>query len=159
MPLVLPFVPVLADMVWPALFLEERILSVAPIAVGLTVEWLALWRGGFGLSWKKAIVVDIVMNAVSTVAGIFVIPVLGILWEYYPGSLIYSHFHIGTFNPLTWAVTFAIAVIATTLIEAAVVRWGFRISLGRRRFGILCAANVASVAIAFVSVLTHPPGM
>ena len=77
MPQTILIAPVLADMVWPALFLEERILSVAPVAVGLIVEWLALWLGGFGLSWRRAILVDVAMNAVSTFAGIFAIPVLG----------------------------------------------------------------------------------
>ena len=60
----------LADMLWPALVLEQRLLSAIPITVGLGNEWLALRFGGFGLSWKKAVVVDLVMNTVSSVAGI-----------------------------------------------------------------------------------------
>jgi len=149
--------PILADMVWPALVLEQRTLSVAPIAGGLLVEWLALCFGGFGLSWKKAAVVDIAMNAVSTGVGIPLIPVLGFMWELFPGSFINDAFHVGTFNYGTWAVTFAIAVLATTLIEAAVVRWGFKIAIGKRRFSILCIANTASVAIAFASLWINPP--
>ena len=66
-----------ADLVWPALALEQRMLSVVPIVVGLIVEWLALWLGGFGLKWKKAALVDVVMNAASALIGIFLIPALG----------------------------------------------------------------------------------
>jgi hypothetical protein len=75
-------VPLYADVVWPALVLEQRILSVIPITAGLIVEWAALCFGGFGLSWKKAAVVDVVMNAVSTGAGIVLIPALGFAWEF-----------------------------------------------------------------------------
>jgi hypothetical protein len=137
--------------------LEQRILSAIPIAAGLVVEWLALWFGGFGLSWKKAAVVDVVMNAVSTAVGIVFIPAIGLAWEYFPGLLLYKKFNIGTFNPGSWAASFLIAVLVTTAIEAAVVRWGFKVPLGRRRFSILCAANCVSIAIAFASLWMYPP--
>ena len=149
--------PLYADMVWLALVLEERILSVIPITAGLVVEWLALRFGGFGLTWKKAALVAVVMNAVSTGVGMFLIPALGFAWEYFPGSVLYRIFNVGTFNPGTWAATFLIAVLATTAIEAVVVRWGFKVLLGRRRVWILCAANCVSVAIAFASLWIYPP--
>jgi hypothetical protein len=149
--------PLYADMVWPALVLEQRIFSVIPIAAGLIVEWLALWFGGFGLSWKKAAVVDIVMNAVSATVGVVLIPALGFGWEYFAEFVLSKLFNVGTFNWGTWAVTLAIAVLATTGIEAGIVRWGFKVPLGRRRFSILCAANCVSVAIAFASLWIHPP--
>jgi hypothetical protein len=148
--------PILADMVWPALVLEQRIMSIAPIAGGLVVEWLVLWFGGFGLSWKRAAIVDLVMNVVSTCVGILLIPALGLMWEFFPGSFLNEAFHVGTFNYGTWAVTFAIAVLATSLIEVAVVKWGFTISISKRRFFILCLANTASVGIAFVSLWIKP---
>jgi len=47
-------IPVLtADLVWPALLLEQRMIAVLPIATGLLAEWLVLWLCGFGLTWKK----------------------------------------------------------------------------------------------------------
>ena len=146
----------LADIVWPALLLEQRLLGVIPITAGLVVEWLALWLGGFQLSWRKAIVIDLVMNTVSTVVGIVLVPALGFAWEFFPGLIIYKVFNVGTFNPGTWAATFVMATLATTAIEAAVVKWGFKVALGRRRFLILCAANCVSVAIAFASLWIYP---
>jgi hypothetical protein len=88
--------------VWSALLLEQRVLSIIPITAGLLVEWLPLWFGGFGLSWKKSAVVDVVMNAISTGVGVFLIPALGFAWEYFPGSVLYRVFHLGTFNLGTW---------------------------------------------------------
>ncbi len=156
-PLLLIVPPLYVDVVWPSLVLEQRILSIIPITVGLAAEWVVLRFGGFGLSWKKAAIVDVVMNAVSTVAGIVVIPALGFVWEFFPGSVLYKLFNVGTFNLGTWAATFVMAVLATTAIEAAVVRWGFKIPLGRRGFWILCFANCVSVALAYVSLWLHPP--
>ena len=54
--------PILSDMVWPALLLEQRLISVIPISVGLMTEGLALRFGGFELSWQRAALVDVVMN-------------------------------------------------------------------------------------------------
>ena len=88
--------PLYADVVWPALVLEQRILSVIPITAGLIVEWAALCFGGFGLSWKKAVVVDVVMNAVSTGVGIVLIPALGFAWEFFPGIVLYKVFNVGS---------------------------------------------------------------
>ena len=151
------FTPTYADVVWPALVLEKRLLSVLPITTGLIVEWLALWFGGFGLSWKRAAVVNVVMNAVSTAAGIVLIPALGLVWEFLPGQVVHRVFDVGTFNPITWIATFVLAVLATTAIEASVVRWGFKVGLTGRRLCILCGANCASVSVAFVSIGMHAP--
>jgi hypothetical protein len=41
-----------ADVVWPALFLEKRLLSIWVMSIGLIVEWLVLWLGGFGLQFS-----------------------------------------------------------------------------------------------------------
>jgi hypothetical protein len=147
----------LADVVWPSLILEGRLLSVFPISAGLVVEWLVLYFGGFGLSWKKSIVVDLVMNAVSSTVGVFLIPILGVVWELFPGSLINWIFHVGTFNPVAWIATFLFSACASTAIEAVVVRKGFKIPLDWKRFWMLFGANAVSTAIAFVSLWTHPP--
>jgi hypothetical protein len=152
------FTPLSADVVWPALLLEQRLLSVIPITVGLIVEWLALWFGGFGFSWKKAAVVDVAMNAVSAAVGAVLIPALGLLWELLPGQVIHKVFHVGTFNPWTWAATIAIAVLVTTAIEAAVVRWGFKVVLIGRRLWVLGAANCVSIGIAFLSFWVQSRG-
>ena len=97
------------------------------------------------------------MNAVSTVAGIPLIPLLGLAWEVFPGEMLYKFFNVGTFNPGTWGATFMLATIATTGIEAVVVRWGFKITLGKRRLAILCLANTLSVGLAFASLWLRPP--
>ena len=85
-----PLQAVPADVVWPALFLEKRLLSIWVISIGLVVEWLVLWLGGFGLSWKRAVVVDLVMNAASTIVGIVLILLAGLAWELFAHVLLYG---------------------------------------------------------------------
>ena len=136
--------PIYADVVWPALMLEARLLSILPIGVGLLIEWIALRFGGFGLDWKKAAYVDVGMNAVSTVVGIPAIPLTGLIVAFSPAV------------SLEWPITLVLAVLVTTSVEAAVVQWGFKIEVDNRRFAVLACANAASTAIAFVSVMTHP---
>jgi len=109
----------LADFIWPALILEARLLSPIPIGCGLIVEWVFLHLA-FNLTWKKAAWVDIVMNAASTVAGSFFIAPAGFI------------LHRG-FSALDFLLSYVIAVLMSTAIEAAVVKWLFKIPLNRRR--------------------------
>jgi len=132
-------------------------IAVLPIAMGLLAEWLVMWLCGFGLTWKKAAIVTVVMNAISSLVGIPLIPFLGFVWEIFPGAIIQKSLHIGTFNPITWIATPILAVFATTAVEAVVVRWVFKIALGQRRFWTLFGANAISVGIAFTSLFLHPP--
>ncbi len=117
-----------------------RLLSPIPIVTGLIAEWLVL-HFAFDLSWKKAALVDVVMNAASAAAGIVLIPLAGF-------PLIFVL--LGTLNFL---LSYFLAVLVSTAIEAAVIRWLFKIPLHRRRLWALCGANGLSTGIAFISIL------
>ena len=91
--------------------------------------------------------------------GIPLIPLLGLAWEFFPGTVLYKVLNIGTFNPGTWVATFLLATIATSMLEAAVVKWAFKIAMNKRRLGVLCLANSLSVGIAFASLWLHPPNL
>jgi hypothetical protein len=57
-----PFAPTYADVVWPALVLvlEQRLLSVYTYHRGTDGRMAALRFGGFGLSWKRSAVIEVV---------------------------------------------------------------------------------------------------
>ena len=143
------------DIVWPALYVEERLWSIPPIAAGLLVELLVLVVV-FQLPIKRAALVGVVMNTGSMLVGTILIPLAGLGWEVFPGLLLYHAFGIGTFNPYTWSATFLMAALITSAIESAIILF-FKISIGRRRFLWLYAANCVSVGIAFLSLLVRPP--
>lgn len=146
----------LADVVWPALFLEMRLLAWWAVAAGLIVElFFVRWLTAF--AWGKSIVADIAMNAASSLLGVFLIPLAGIAWEFFPGILIYKLLEIGTFNPGTWAATFLMAVFINSGLETAVLCYGFKQKPFTRFFWWLALANSMSVALAFASLLRSFP--
>jgi hypothetical protein len=131
----------LADMVWPALLWENRLLTWWAILVGLFVEYFFV-RRITNLSFSRAALADVCMNAASALLGIIFIPIAGIIWEVFPGSVLYKVFHIGTFNPGTWLVTVLVAAILNTYIERFALRRLFKQPLvGRRAFWLLYLAN------------------
>lgn len=142
----------LANVVWPALFLEEKLLSALSIGVGLSLEIFVL-RIALEVPWRRAVGTGFLMNAASTLAGILLIPFLGLLWE-----TLWARFG-GRYEAVAdWAVLLVVATAANTAIE---VPFAWRV--GRVPFGLplvawLFAANGVTVGIAFALVRLRPPG-
>jgi hypothetical protein len=145
----------LTDAVWPALFLEQRLFSWWAIGLGLLVE-LFFVRWLTGLSWRMSAVADVAMNTGSSLLGFVLIPIAGFVWEIFPGTVIYNVFHIGTFNPGTWAATFLLAVLINSALETTVLRYAFKQKPVKRIFWWLALANALSVGLAFASVFRYP---
>jgi len=153
--LVIVAAPATADMVWPALYLETRLFTWWTIGLGLLIEFFIV-RWLFALPIRKAAVATVVANAVSAVAGVPLIPIAGIIWEFFPGMLYMGPLHWGTFNPITWGATFLLACLVTTATEALVYRYGFKFRVRRREFLWLCVANSLSIGVAFASLFIFP---
>ena len=151
------FVPLaaIADVVWPALYLETRLFSWWAIGVGLVAEYLFV-RWLFQQSIQRSVVATVAANAVSSVAGVLLIPIAGILWEFFPGSIYMYLLKWGTFNPITWAATFVLACLVNTGIEALVYKKGFKLQFHRREFFWIFIANAVSVGLAFVTLFMVP---
>ena len=143
---------ILADVVWPALFLEARLLSIWIILAGLFIEYFFVWRITT-LGALKAIWANLAMNAASTLLGIILIPGVGLLVALFPGEL------FGTFNPLTWALTLIVAVLLNTLIESFILWKGFKQKIGKKEFWLLGLANALSVGFALGTLLIFPMEM
>ncbi|HNV85918.1 MAG TPA: hypothetical protein PKL97_02985 [Candidatus Omnitrophota bacterium] len=144
-----------ADLVWPAMYLEQRILSWWVISAGLLVEYLFVRKiTSFGVT--KSALVTFCMNLASTLLGIILIPLAGIGWELFPGTFLYPALRMGTFNPYTWIATCLSAILVNTVIESLVMRWAFKNKIGRKGFGWLYLANTVSVGLAFGSLWIMP---
>jgi len=138
------------------MFLETRLVTWWAIATGLVAEYLFV-RQLFGFGVKKAILADVCMNAASTILGILLIPIAGIVWEIFPGIVLYKVFNVGTFNPGTWAMTFFFAVAINAALESLVIRWAFKTKVGKRGFWGLFLANTVSVGVALGSLFVLWP--
>lgn len=145
---------VLADVVWPALVLNARLFAWLPIVAGLFAEAMVLLFA-FNMPSQRALPAAIIMNALSTVLGLFLIPLAGLLWEIFPGLILYKAFHIGTFNLATWTATFLLAVLVNSAIELTVLEH-FGIPWIRKNFVLLGLANVLSVGLAYTSFVYSP---
>lgn len=144
-----------ADFVWPAMMLEVRLFTWWAIGLGLVVEFAVL-RLAFGLPTKRAAGADLAMNAVSCLLGILLIPLAGIAWEVFPGSVVMWALSAGTFNPVTWGATYALGIAVNTGLEGLVLKKGFKLPFRRREWWWLAWANAVSVGLAFASLFTHP---
>lgn len=146
-----------ANVVWPALYLETRLFSWWAISIGLLVEFFFIkWL--FNLPSKKASIATVSANAVSAVAGVILIPLAGIAWEIFPGSVIYWAFSVGTFNPATWGATFVLGCLVNARIEGVVYKKWFysQFRFKSKAFLWLLVANSLSVGAAFISLWLKP---
>jgi hypothetical protein len=145
-----------ADVVWPALLLLPHLNAWYTIGSGLFVEILVLGTV-LKMSPRRAILAGVTMNLASTIVGTAAIPLMGVVWEIFPGLPLYYLFNLGTFNPITWCATFAIASSVNALLELFVLRRFFGIPWTKRTFVVLAFANALSVGIAFYSLYKAPP--
>ena len=146
-----------ANVVWPALYLETRLFSWWAISIGLLVEFFFIkWL--FTLSSKKAALATLSANAFSSVAGIILIPLAGIAWELFPGSVINWVFNWGTFNPITWGATFVLGCLVNSVLEGMVYKKWFapQFRFKSKVFLWLVVANSISVGAAFASLWLNP---
>lgn len=145
-----------ANMIWPALFVAPRQLSVPAVAVGLLIEILVFKRL-LNLSWFRTIGGVVAANLISALVGLFLIPISGVVWELGPGLIMYFVLHMGTFNPVTWGATFVMATLINAAIEMLTIRFVLSTWLTWRQFGWWVLANAVSVAIAAASIWIEPP--
>lgn len=146
-----------ANVVWPALYLETRLFSWWAIGVGLLIEFFFIkWL--FGLSAQRSVIADVSANTVSSIAGIVLIPLAGIVWEVFPASLINWLFDWGTFNPVTWVGTFVLGCLVNASLEGAVYKKWFapEFRFKSKAFIWLLVANSFSVGVAYISFWTNP---
>lgn len=144
-----------ANIVWPALYLETRLLTGWAVSLGIVVEAAAIMgiyrvRALTALGWSMA------ANAASTIVGVLGIPLIGLGWELFPGSIINWAAGWGTFNPVTWTATVLLAATANALVEGSALRQFFKARFRGKEFLWLALANLISVLVAFGSILQKP---
>jgi hypothetical protein len=148
--------PVLADVVWPALYIIARSYTWWGISLGLVIEYVTL-RAIANVSWRKAVLAVLAVNAVTALAGYFAIPLLTFAWEYVLEYTIYQFLHLGTFNPIGWCSTILVMGAITGFPEYLLLRFAFRTEFKRRWPSLWWwFANCLSVLVAFISVVIWP---
>ena len=143
---------VLADVVWPALFLSIRMAAWWCVLGSLLIEGLALWRFA-GVRLVKSMAASVTMNAVSAFIGMLLLPLMGIRLEALADATYNAWLDLGTFNPISYVATWFGATLLTTMIECFVLWLVFVMPWNRRWVAVVLAVNAVTVALAGVSAL------
>jgi hypothetical protein len=148
-----------ADMVWPGLLLEQRLLTWWAVSAGLLIEAAYLgWRFRPLGPWRS-LAYSGVMNAFSSALGIVLIPLATFL-----GLIPFGSAHPtspadhAALDAAVWVVTVPVA----TAVNVAVERWALGGALGGadavtpRVTRELAAVNAVTVLLAAASLWVRP---
>lgn len=147
--ILLIFVPtiVMANLVWPSLYIAEGMHSWYIIALGLVIEFIFI-KIYAKQSLKKSALISICINAVSSVIGIIAIPLSGIFTEF---VMAYNTFHISH-----WIADCILAVLCNVIFEGLTLKLVFKLGF-KKNLWWLAAANLITVVISMISLLPQMP--
>ena len=145
-----------ADVVWPALYLEGRLFTWWAVSFGIVIETIFCIRL-FKVSALKAFGVTIVANVVSAIVGLLLLPVIGLLWEFHPGLLLFKLKLSSTFGPPTWIATLIMAALLSTTIEYHLLVLMLKVQRQLRQFLWWFVANIITSGVAWVSLMIWAP--
>ena len=142
--------PANADIVWPSIYITKGMLSLKVIIWGLIVE-LFFVKYFTNTDWKKASIVTILMNLITTILGIILIPLSGLSSEFIFDFVFhaYDKFGIGTFHWSHWLVSYILVILINTFIEGMFINLILNFRL-KQTFWWLLAANGISVLLCFL---------
>ena len=104
--------PVFADVVWPSLYIATGIVSIKVIITGLLIEVFFV-KFFTDTKWLKAGIITVVMNAVTCLLGMILIPISGLFVELLPTK---------TFHWSHWLLDYLLAILLNTLIEGLIIK-------------------------------------
>lgn len=146
--LILPLVAK-ANMIWPSIYIVDQYYTWYIIAAGLLIELLAA-KFFLKVSWPKSALMVVVMNAISALAGLILIPLSGILLE-----LLLLPTGTGTFDLSHWIADYILVVLLNTCVEGLALKVIFK-SPFKTNFWWLFGANAISVIICAFMPLLQP---
>ena len=129
-----------ANMVWPSLYIAEGMRSWYVILIGLVIEILFV-KYFLKEEFLKSGLIAFVMNLMSTVLGVVVIPLSGFV-----GELLMIPFCTGTFHPTHWLMSYVFAILSNVFIEGLTIKYIFKHEF-KKIFWWLCILNAISVII------------
>ena len=136
--IILSSTPVFADVVWPSLYIVAGMLSAKVIILGLLVELLFV-KFFTNTPWLKAGLITFAMNLITTLFGLILIPISGLLTEY-----IMQPLRTGTFHWSHWLMSYLVIVLINTLIEGLIIKLTLKLKF-KSIFWWLFVANTMSV--------------
>lgn len=138
--LVLMPVCVSANVVWPSLYILEGMLSWYVILLGFVVEIIFV-KYFLKETYLKSVLIAFIMNLISTVLGLILIPLSGLV-----GEILLIPFGTGTFHFTHWLLSYILAILINVVIEGLTVKFIFKNKF-KKLFWWLFMANAVSIII------------
>ena len=148
--LILTILPANANVIWPSLYIAKGMLSFKVIIAGLIIELLFV-KYFTKIVWKKALIIATLMNLVTAVLGIALIPLSGLASEFVFDFVFhaYDKFGIGTFHWSHWLVSYILVVFINTFIESLFINLTLKFKI-KKIFWWMLIANGISVLLCFL---------
>jgi hypothetical protein len=144
---------IIANVVWPALYAEDKVSSIPIIALSLVIEYF-FFRRLFSLNAKQACFYTLAANLASGVVGLVGRPLSGLLYEVTIGMLVMWIFDWGTFNPVTWISVPVFGGALNALLELLTIRIIWKHKFSKKNFHWLWLANIITIGIATAWVVS-----
>ena len=129
--------PAFADVVWPSLYIATGMVSIKVILAGFLVE-LFFVKFFTDAHWLKTIVITILMNVVTCILGLVLIPISGLFVELIPPHK--------TFHWTHWFLDYLLAIFINTAIEGFIIKLILKLKF-KDIFTWLFIANTISILI------------
>jgi hypothetical protein len=111
-------------------------------------------------SWGRRIVMDVAMNAASSLLNLIALPVAWWVWGL-PRIALNRIFGTDYSDPVNWVAMLLIIAMIGALSEASVIHFAFKQRLGQKGFWLLYVANGLCIGIAACGtgfyIVAHPP--
>jgi hypothetical protein len=158
--LLLAFLPTaaLADVIFPALILTERLFSWWIIAATILIE-AGFVMLAFRLTPFNALCASLAANALSAMIGVWTLPYSGLYTEVAINNAGLTTEMGWAFSPEDWVVAFLLGLAINLVIELAVYRFGYGLKLGTRQVALITAANAVTVGMALLSIAFIPSSL
>jgi hypothetical protein len=117
-----PLTMTLLNVIWPAIYVASGLIKLWYCIVGtIMLEWVIL-KLYLKTSWKRSFFMSAVGNAVSGLAGIYLMPWVMIGWHIIADRFLPN----ATFDILNWYLTYILMCLGSVLIEVCLVRTVFK---------------------------------
>lgn len=135
-----------ANVIWPSIFIAEGLRSFYVIALGLLAETVII-KLFTKQSWLRCVLISVIMNMVSTLLGIILIPAIGFLGAILFGILSEYIPSIGnTFDTPLWIFSYILTIFTNVIIEGLTTKFAAKIPF-KKLFWWMLLANTVSVLI------------
>jgi len=112
------------------------------------------------LGWSRCAIVDVTMNAASSLLNLIAVPVAYLVWAL-PRLALNRVFGADDDDPVNWVALLLVMALISAISDALVLHFVFRQRVGKKWFWLLYVVNTMCVAAAacgmYFFLVAHPP--